>query len=226
VSGKRGVWKLRPDGKTVRRNSLAQYFTSRPVELLESPALRVLSQYAHLALLRIELELRRHGGHDNGKLIVTTRQFMEYGIPRRQIPAALRELEALGIVVILHGRGGNAEHRKPNRFLLNYLCGAINTRDEITNTWKRFEAMEQASQIAYSARAAKDANRVALGRRVSGQKHFSGTEPVPGPRYRTGTISVHFPGTEPVPPGPGTEPVPPFDISGGGMVHRGRFRRG
>jgi hypothetical protein len=100
MSGKPSVWKQRPDGKTVRRNSIAQHFASRPVELLESPVLRVLSQYGHLALLRIELELRRHGGHDNGKLIVTTRQFVEYGIERRQIPAALRELEALGIVIV------------------------------------------------------------------------------------------------------------------------------
>jgi hypothetical protein len=129
VSGTRSVWKLRTDGKTVRRNSVAQYFASRPVELLESPVLRVLSQYAHLALLRIELELRRHGGHDNGKLIVTTRQFMEYGIERRQIPAALRELEALGIVNVMHGRGGNAEHRKPNRF-----CSTISAARSILAT--------------------------------------------------------------------------------------------
>ena len=214
VSGKRSVWKQRPDGKTVRRNSIAQHFASRPVELLESPVLRILSQYGHLALLGIELELRRHGGHDNGKLIVTTRQFVEYGIERRQIPAALRELEALGIVIVTHGRGGNAEHRKPNRFLLNYLCGAVNTRDEITNAWKRIETMEQAEQIARSARAAKDENRVARSRRIAGRKkHFPGTKPVPGARYQTSTVSVRFPGTEPVPPGLGTEPVPPFDIS-------------
>jgi hypothetical protein len=56
MSGKRSVWKNTSEGKTVRRDSVAQYFTSRPVELLESPALRVLSEYEHLALLRIELD--------------------------------------------------------------------------------------------------------------------------------------------------------------------------
>jgi hypothetical protein len=97
---------------------------------------------------------------------------MEYGIPRRQIPGPLRALEALGIVVVMHGRGGNADYHVPNRFLLNYLCGAVNTRDEITNTWKRIKTMEQASQIARSARAAKDENRVARSRQIAGQKNI------------------------------------------------------
>jgi hypothetical protein len=82
-------------------------------------------------------------------------------------------------------------------------------------------------QIAHAARAAKDKNRVASGRQsAGGKKHFPGTKPVPGPRYRTGTISVRFPGTVPVPPGPGTEPVPPIDISGRHGAYGGRSRKG
>jgi hypothetical protein len=217
MSRKRSVWKNTPEGRTVRRNITAEHFTSRPVELLESPALRVLSRHAHLVLMRVELELRRHAGRANGKLIVTTEQFIEYGVERRRIPAALRELEALGILGIIHGRGGNAEHRKPNLFLVNYLCGAVESRDEITNTWRRIESLEQAKQIVRDARGAKDANRVAYGRRTAGRKkHFPGTKSVPGPRYQNGTISADFPGTKTVPPGPGTKTVPPIDISGGG----------
>jgi hypothetical protein len=52
---------------------------------------------------------QRVGGHGNGKLIVTTQQFVEYGIHRRMVPAALRELAALGIICItVRGRGGAA----------------------------------------------------------------------------------------------------------------------
>ena len=73
------------------------------------------------ALVRIEIELRDHAGHGNGRLIVTKLQFIEHGLHPRMIPAALRELAALGIIQItMHGRGGNAEYRQPNRFLLNY----------------------------------------------------------------------------------------------------------
>ena len=57
MSQKRSVWKNRPDGKTVKRNAVAQFYTSRPVELLNSPAFRVISRAAHLALARIEIEL-------------------------------------------------------------------------------------------------------------------------------------------------------------------------
>jgi hypothetical protein len=134
MSKSRSAWKVRPDGKTVRRNIVAQHFSSRPVELLTSPAFRVLSRAAHLALCRIEIELRQHGGHANGKLIVTTQQFVEYGIHRRMVPAALRELAALGVICITaRGRGGNAKHRQPNRFLLNYTCGAVDAHDQVTN---------------------------------------------------------------------------------------------
>ena len=117
---KRSAWKNTAEGKTIKRNSVAQYFTSRPVELIASPALRILSRAGHLALLRIELELRSHAGHGNGKLIVTKQQFAEFGIHPRMIAPALRELNALAIAITtMQGRGGNAEHRQPNRFLLN-----------------------------------------------------------------------------------------------------------
>ncbi len=99
MSKTRSVWKNTPDGKTVKRNSIAQYFMARPVELIASPAMRILSRAAHLALLRIEIELRSHAGQGNGKLMVTQSQFVEFGIHRDMIAPALRELNALGIII-------------------------------------------------------------------------------------------------------------------------------
>ena len=145
-------WKNK-DGKTVHRNSVAEYFTSRPVELVTSPAFRVLSLSAHRALARIELELREHAGNGNGKLIVTKEQFIDYGLHQDAIAPALRELDALGIAIItVHGRGGNAEHKQPNRFLLNYMCGAVDAHDLITNSWKRFKTLEEAAKVAAEGR--------------------------------------------------------------------------
>lgn len=223
----RSVWKNQ-DGKTVRRSGLAKQYNSRPVELSNSPAFRVLSRHAHLALARVELELRQHGGHLNGKLIVTTLQFIEYGIERRRIPEALRELDALGIIrITVRGRGGNADHRHPNRFLLNYQCGAVDAHDQITNAWNRFKSLGEAEEIAAAARAAKDPHKVAYSRRNAGKtknishvpkKHFSGTKTVP----ENGV----FPGTKTTPTGPGTQTVPTIDISGGGGGRGGKSQKG
>jgi hypothetical protein len=218
MSKSRGAWKLQSDGKSVRRNIVAQYFSSRPVELLTSPAFRVLSRAAHLALCRIEIELRQHGGHANGKLIVTTQQFAEYGIHRRMVPAALRELAALGVIrVTVRGRGGNAERRRPNRFLLNYTCGAVDAHEEVTNAWSRIQTLLEAEKIAAAARAAKDQDKVAYGRRIARrQKHFSGTQSGPSPGAQSGPETAKFPGTQSGPTGPGTHSGPIIDISGGG----------
>jgi hypothetical protein len=154
---KKSKWKNTPEGKTFKRNNVASQWGSRPLELMESPALRVLSRAAHLALVRLEIELRHHGGHDNGKLPVTKQNFVDFGIHQDAVAPALRELEALGIIRITQrGRGGTAEFRQPHLFLLNFLCGAVDTRDEITNTWKRIKTLEEAQEIASTARAAKD----------------------------------------------------------------------
>jgi hypothetical protein len=183
MSKPRSVWKNRPDGKTVRRNTLAQCFSSRPVELLESPALRVLSRAAHLALIRIEIELRRHAGRCNGELIITKQQFVEFGLHHHAVAPALRELQALGIIDIKHGRGGNAEFWQPNRFLLNYLCGAADAHDQITNAWKRFKTLEEAERAALAARATKDQARVNYGRRGHRRRNiFQGRKPAHQPR--------------------------------------------
>jgi hypothetical protein len=96
-------------------------FCTRPREMMESAAYRVLSRAAHQVLSRIELELRYHAAKNNGRLIVTYEQFESYGLDRGSIAPALRELEALGFIEITqHGRGGNAEFRVPNWFRLTY----------------------------------------------------------------------------------------------------------
>ena len=50
-----------------RRNSVNGQFAVRLIEMLESPAYRVLSRSAHMVLARIEIELAHHGGNDNGR---------------------------------------------------------------------------------------------------------------------------------------------------------------
>jgi hypothetical protein len=150
------VWKNR-DGKTVRRSTLTS-FSARPTEMLLSPAYRVLSRAAHQVMSRIEIELRHHGGRDNGKLPVTFEDFVGYGLDRHAIAPAIRELEALGFIrVTERGRAGNAEHRCPNKFYLTFT----NERDGNAppHDWRKVQTMDDAEQLARAARAARRGRR-------------------------------------------------------------------
>jgi hypothetical protein len=195
MSKRRSAWKRTAEGKTVRCKTLPEHFTGRGVELLESPALRVLSRAAHLALLRIELELRHNGGFNNGKLIVTTEQFIEYGISENSVAPALRELEALGLIRITQrGRGGNAEYRRPHHFRLNYLCGEQEAQEApLDHLWKRVQTLEEAALIAQAARNAKDPHKVADGRRQSSQKHCPPPKTGVKPPQKMGAKTAIFP---------------------------------
>jgi hypothetical protein len=134
-----------------RITRIAGQFAAREIEMLESPAFRVLSLSAHRVLARIEIELAHHGGNDNGALPVTFEDFMSYGIDRHAIAPAERELDALGIAKIeVHGSAGNADFRAPNLFRLTYK----HTSHALpTNEWRRIQTIEEAVTIQKAARA-------------------------------------------------------------------------
>jgi hypothetical protein len=146
-----------------RRNQISEQFQWRKLRMLESPAFRVLNLTEHRVLARIEIELRHHGGHDNGKLPVTFADFEAYGVGNRRCAAsAMRALCALGFLEITEaGRAGNREFRMPNRFRLTYQPV---DRAKETDEWARIQTLEQAEAIAKAARANKKPRR---------GKHFS-----------------------------------------------------
>jgi len=145
-----------------RRNSISGAFAPRLIEMLESPAYRVLSLSAHRVLSRIEIEHAHHGGSDNGKLPITFEQFEDYGMDRDAIAPALRELEALGLIEITErGCAGNAGYRRPSHYRLTFRASEGVLSDGKT--------MEEASVIAAVARktppeniARRGGNRVRL----------------------------------------------------------------
>jgi hypothetical protein len=133
-----------------RRTTIGEQFVARPVSTLQSPAYRALSLSAHRVLSRVELEHAHHGGADNGKLPVTYNDFVEYGIDRHAISAAIRECVALGFLEITEqGRAGNAEFRTPNKFRLTYIYSGY---PNPTHEWRRVETDEQAAMLAQEAR--------------------------------------------------------------------------
>jgi len=120
--------------------------------MLDSPAYRVLSQAAHRILARIEVELGRHGGKDNGKLPVTTDDFVEYGIHRHAVGPAIRELEELGFIEVIRGHVGKAGQRRPSLYRLTYLHSF---GEDPTNEWATVLTVEAAEKIAKEARSRK-----------------------------------------------------------------------
>jgi hypothetical protein len=162
-----------------RRNRISGQFSPRLTEMLESPAYRALSCTGHMVISRIEIELSHHGGNDNGRLPVTTDDFMHYGMHRTSVAPAIREAEALGFIrVTVHGRGGNAEHRVSNLFMLTFAHGR-DSRVTPTHDWRRITTLEEAKRIARAARAAKDPHAVAHGKRCwlkRKQNQKAGTE--------------------------------------------------
>lgn len=149
-----------------RRNRISGQWSARLIEMLESPAYRALSVSAHMIISRIEIELGHHGGNDNGRLPVTTDDFVEYGMHRTSVAPAIRESAALGFIRITeHGRGGNAEHRSPNLFFLTFAHGRDGGKHLPPHDWRRIKTIEEANQIAHAARANKNPNAVAHGKR-------------------------------------------------------------
>lgn len=134
-----------------KRNKIDGQFNARLIEMMESPAYRVLSLSAHRVLDRIMVELAHHGGNDNGKLPVTYEHFEEYGIHRHAVAPAIRELEALGFLeVTQRGKPGTGEFRLPNLFRLT--CVNCKSTPNPTHEWRRIPDTETAELKAREAR--------------------------------------------------------------------------
>src|SRR5689334_17678696 len=118
-----------------KRTQIGGQFAWRLIEMLRSPAYRALSLSGHRILARLEIELAQHGGDDNGKLPTTFDQFAEYGISRRLVAPAIREVVALGFIEVTErGRAGNAEWRRPSVYRLTYRPTRI---AEATDDWRK-----------------------------------------------------------------------------------------
>jgi hypothetical protein len=133
-------------------NKISGQFAARLIEMMESPAYRVLSLSAHRVLSRIEIEWAHHGGQDNGQLPVTFDDFVAYGLHRTAIGPALVELEALGFIVVTdQGKMAHAaDYRRPKKFLLT--SRPVPKGADPLHNWKRITTMEEAQAIAESAR--------------------------------------------------------------------------
>jgi hypothetical protein len=162
-----------------RRNRINGQWSPRLIEMLESPAYRALSLSAHRVISRIEIELAHHGGNDNGRLPVTFDDFIGYGIHHNAVAPAIREAEALGFIrVTERGRGGNSEHRQPNKFFLTF---AHSRQSPPTHDWRRIKSLHEAMEIARAARDSKNPRAVQFAERRILKTKSRYREPVVAP---------------------------------------------
>jgi hypothetical protein len=154
-----------PDARQKRRNRAGQAggiskehisgpFAPRLIEMMNSPAYRVLSLAAHRILSRLEIEFERHGRkpEENGSLPCTYDHFVGYGVNHNQIAPAIRELVALGFIQVTRkGSAGNAEYRQPTLFLRTYR--PFGSHKYVGNGWRRIGDIEEAAAVATAARS-------------------------------------------------------------------------
>jgi hypothetical protein len=156
-------------------------------EVANSFAWRAASLGCQRFIWRLCEEHMAQGGRENGNLITTYDNLLEYGIPSRStIAEAQREAVALGLVILgKRGRGGNAEYREAHRWGLAFIKTTGRRVSYVDNRWKRFANLKEAEAVANKARAEKDTYAVADGKRRAAKRrqiiHFPSTESVPAP---------------------------------------------
>lgn len=121
-------------------------------DLLESPAWAALNLAARQCLDRIDIELMAHGGRGNGHLIVTFRDFANYGVSPKSVEVALTTLVALGFIEMIPGHASpNPEYGRAMRFRLLSRAGVDGP--PLEERWRTFTTDIDASAAVARARA-------------------------------------------------------------------------
>lgn len=116
-------------------------------ELLCSEAWRGCSINDRRVLDYLETEHMRHGGVENGSLLAPYTALKEYGISRRLIAAAIRDLEARGLISVERGGKKGTQMTEVSRYRLTYLWARIRKDGlwewlEPSNEWKSYSEPE------------------------------------------------------------------------------------
>lgn len=174
-----------------RKTQIGGAFAWRLIEMLESPVMQVLNQSEHRVLARLEIALGHHGGTKNGSLIVTYKTFRLYGVDPQAIAPSLRVLIALGLVEkTRQGAGGRTEYHDASEYRLTYRH--TDTKDP-SDEWRHIKTLEEAKQIAETARKAKDRDAVARSLK-SIKKHSAGVEKSQIPGWENHPANSKAPG--------------------------------
>ncbi len=143
--------KIRKRPKHHKPDEANPAFIMTRLVMLDSPAYWALKPIEALMLDVLAIEHMRHGGAENGRLVVTRRQFQKRGIPMKAIAPGLRALEALGFIEITErGAAGIGKHAQAHRFRLTYV------QPNPTDEWRKIHDPAYAKAVAEAARANAD----------------------------------------------------------------------
>jgi hypothetical protein len=117
-----------------------------PQDMLQSPAWRQLIKHpaAVTVFMRIVLEHLRHGGKNNGNLIVTYADFREFGLSQHSIADGIALATALGFTHVKRGRPSREGDRYPSRYTLT-IYPVLDQWE--TNDWRHIRTVEKAKEI-------------------------------------------------------------------------------
>jgi hypothetical protein len=128
-----------------------EQFIQIPRLFLDSPALQVLNINERHALDRILIEHQRKSGFVNDGLVVTTRDFVNFGVHTRHVIKSLRVLRELGIIECTRNMGGSARGRTPNMWRPTFLPRTPKSNDA-THDYLKITTREEAKTIAEAHR--------------------------------------------------------------------------
>jgi hypothetical protein len=115
-------------------------------------------------MARLEIEHLQHGGLENGALVVTYDQLVEYGVYRHGIAPAVRELEELGFIEVMkRGCALNGQFNEPSVYRITYVR-AKGSEGDGTHEWRKIKSIEEAEAVAQRARASFNPRARSLGR--------------------------------------------------------------
>jgi hypothetical protein len=118
--------------------------------MLESPAWAAMTLAARKVVERVAIEHLKHGGRENGELIVTHVDFGDFGIRRSTIIEAIRIADDLGFIdVTVKGLKSYGTRRLPSQYGLTWL--GRRDRTPPSNRWARID-QASASRIVAAAR--------------------------------------------------------------------------
>ena len=175
--------KIRRRSKTHKPDEANPAFIMTRLVMLDSVAYWALKPIERTVLAVIEIEHMRHGGSENGRLVVTRRQFEKRGIHKDAIAPSIRALEALGFIELERGAAGIGDQAQAHRFRLTYV------QPDPTDEWRKFHDPGMARVVAETARQSSDIRARRLGLR-SAQKQIAGPENGTGLVRKTGPATA------------------------------------
>jgi hypothetical protein len=130
--------------------------------MMRSDAWHDMSFNARRMLDLLEIENMLHGGHENGRLILTYNQIVKSGISRGSIPDTIKEVERLRWIEVTRGGYRDPGRSWPNRYRLTHRRTEKKNPEtgateyiEPTHDWRRYQKPVQVVQKAVPSRFRK-----------------------------------------------------------------------